>query len=56
MKRISLICLALALGQQPVLAQRGVDAEIDALTARVEKLEGTRAIKKLQRAFRQKGA
>ena len=51
MKRISLICLALALGQQPVLAQRGVDAEIDALTARVEKLEGTRAIKKLQRAF-----
>jgi hypothetical protein len=28
-----------------------VDAEIDALTARVEKLEGARAVKKLQRAF-----
>ncbi|MDR2215243.1 MAG: nuclear transport factor 2 family protein, partial [Nevskiaceae bacterium] len=38
---------------QPVLAAQssGIDAEIDALTARVEKLEGTRAIKKLQRAF-----
>ena len=34
----------------PALAQN-VDAQIDALTARVEKLEGTRAIKKLQRAF-----
>jgi len=30
---------------------QGVEAELDALTARVEKLEGTRAIKKLQRAF-----
>jgi len=44
--------LVLALMQQPALAQqRGVDAEIDALAARVEKLEGTRAVKKLQRAF-----
>jgi hypothetical protein len=32
-------------------AAASVDAEIDALTARVEKLEGTRAVKKLQRAF-----
>jgi hypothetical protein len=32
-------------------AQKNIEAEIDALTARVEKLEGTRAIKKLQRAF-----
>ena len=52
MKRIILIGLALALAQQPALAQRGgIDAEIDMLTARVEKLEGTRAIRKLQRAF-----
>lgn len=50
MKRLVLISLALALAQ-PALAQRGIDAQIDALTARVEKLEGTRAIKKLQRAF-----
>jgi len=51
MKPLSLLCLALVLGQAPVYAQKGIDAEIDALTARVEKLEGTRAIKKLQRAF-----
>ena len=52
MKRLALIVLTLALVQQPAAAQqRGVDAEIDALTARVEKLEGTRAVKKLQRAF-----
>lgn len=51
MKRLILASLAFALAQQPALAQRGLDAEIDALTARVEKLEGTRAIKKLQRAF-----
>ena len=30
---------------------QGVQAEIDALTTRVEKLEGARAVKKLQRAF-----
>jgi hypothetical protein len=52
MKRIVLVGLALALVQQAAFAQRsGVDAEIEALTARVEKLEGTRAVKKLQRAF-----
>jgi hypothetical protein len=32
-------------------AQKNIDAQIDALTVRVEKLEGTRAVKKLQRAF-----
>lgn len=32
-------------------AAQGVDAEIEALTLRVERLEGTRAVKKLQRAF-----
>lgn len=51
MKRCILIGLAFALAQQPAQAQRGIDADIDALTERVEKLEGTRAIKKLQRAF-----
>ena len=52
MKATVLGLFALVLAQQPALAQqRGADAEIDALTARVEKLEGTRAVKKLQRAF-----
>jgi hypothetical protein len=52
MKRIYLIGLAFALLQQTAAAQnKGLDAEVDALTERVEKLEGTRAIKKLQRAF-----
>jgi hypothetical protein len=52
MKALVLGLFALALAQQPALAQqRGVDAEIDALTARVEKLEANRAVKKLQRAF-----
>jgi hypothetical protein len=52
MKRIILIVLAFALVQHAAHAQKGgVDAQIDALTARVEKLEGTRAVKKLQRAF-----
>ena len=40
---------------QPATAQKlspaQIDAEVNALTARVEKLEGTRAVKKLQRAF-----
>lgn len=37
---------------QPALPQDArLDAEIDALTLRVEKLEGQRAVKKLQRAF-----
>lgn len=52
MKRIVLISgLVCLLAQWPAHAQKNIDAEIDALTARVEKLEGTRAIKKLQRAF-----
>ena len=32
-------------------AQKNIAGQIDELTARIEKLEGTRAIKKLQRAF-----
>jgi len=36
---------------QPVTAQSSADREIAALTHRVERLEATRAIKKLQRAF-----
>jgi SnoaL-like domain len=52
MKRLLLFVLALALVQQTAVAQqRGVDAEIQALTTRVERLEGARAVKKLQRAF-----
>lgn len=52
MKRIYLLGLALALVQPPVFAQdKRLDAELTALTERVEALEGTRAIKKLQRAF-----
>ena len=51
MKRWILICLAVALAP-PVHAQsESIEAEIAALTARVEKLEAARAIKKLQRAF-----
>ena len=42
--------LALALPVAPACAA-GADAEIAALTARVEKLEAARAVKKLQRAF-----
>lgn len=51
MKRFILIGVVLALVQQVAYAQKNVDKELDALTARVETLEGTRAIKKLQRAF-----
>lgn len=51
MKRIILVGLAIALAQAAHAQTARVDAEIDALTARVEKLEGTRAVKKLQRAF-----
>ncbi|MBT2187478.1 nuclear transport factor 2 family protein [Sphingobium nicotianae] len=54
MKR-AMIALAgaglLAAMPAPVLAQGNVDAEIAALTLRVQKLEGARAVKKLQRAF-----
>jgi SnoaL-like domain len=52
MKRMILTALSVALFQPVAHAQgASVDAQIDALTARVEKLEGSRAIKKLQRAF-----
>jgi hypothetical protein len=51
MTRALLPGLLCALTQQVAYAQKSVDTEIDALTARVEKLEGTRAVKKLQRAF-----
>ena len=53
MKRSILIGLALMLAQAHAPAQaqsESIDAEVAALTARVEKLEGTRAVKKLQRA------
>ncbi|HEX6993106.1 MAG TPA: nuclear transport factor 2 family protein [Gammaproteobacteria bacterium] len=54
MRASIVICFACALVHAPVHAQSGsidIDAEIAALTARVEKLEAARAIKKLQRAF-----
>jgi hypothetical protein len=52
MNRSILIGLVLVLAQPAAHAQRGsIDAEIATLTERVEKLEGSRAIKKLQRAF-----
>ena len=35
----------------PAMAQSATDAEIDALTLRIERLEGIRAVEKLQRAF-----
>lgn len=50
-KRTLLIALVCAFAQQAAYAQKSVDAEIDSLTARVQKLEGTRAVKKLQEAF-----
>lgn len=39
------------LAASPAMAQGGTDAEIAALILRVQKLEGARAVKKLQRAF-----
>ncbi len=51
LKRTILIGLCCALAQQVAHAQKNVDVEIDALTSRVEKLEGARAVKKLQEAF-----
>jgi hypothetical protein len=51
MRYAPLILLALALAA-PVQAQDAkLDTEIAALTQRVERLEGNRAVKKLQRAF-----
>jgi nucleoside diphosphate kinase len=47
-----LVAAGLFLAAMPVLAATpSLDHEIDALTVRVEKLEGSRAVKKLQRAF-----
>ncbi len=55
MKRIMPMAVLLAVmtasAPAPVLAQGDLDAEIETLTERVEKLEGIRAVKKLQRAF-----
>ncbi|HTM96732.1 MAG TPA: nuclear transport factor 2 family protein [Croceibacterium sp.] len=52
MKRTLVTVLALALLSGTAQAQSTpIDREIDALTQRVEKLEGIRAVKKLQRAF-----
>jgi hypothetical protein len=48
---VMLIVLVCALPQLVAQAQNSVEAEINTLTARVEKLEGTRAVKKLQQAF-----
>jgi len=58
MRRTLLVALALALtaGTQaeaagPAAGDTRLNAEIDALTLRVKKLEGARAVRKLQRAF-----
>lgn len=49
--RVSAVLVWVALlAAAPVQAQ-SVDAQVDQLTQRVERLEGTRAVKKLQRAF-----
>lgn len=44
---LGLLCAA----PTPALAQGSLDAQVDALTNRVERLEANRAVKKLQRAF-----
>lgn len=46
-----LLTIALLVAPAAAMAQSTVAREIEALTLRVEKLEGTRAVKKLQRAF-----
>jgi hypothetical protein len=53
MKRTLVAALALALlsGTAQAQSSTAIDREIDTLTQRVEKLEGIRAVKKLQRAF-----
>ncbi len=51
MKRLLVIGLAGAWLTLGAAQAQNVTAQLDALTVRVEKLEGTRAIKKLQRAF-----
>jgi hypothetical protein len=48
----AVVAVGLLLAATPALAAApSIDQEIDALTVRVEKLEGARAVKKLQRAF-----
>jgi hypothetical protein len=51
MKRILALAALAAAMPQPASAQSAIDREIDGLTERVERLEGIRAVKKLQRAF-----
>jgi hypothetical protein len=48
--RAAVVAAALLAAAAPAHAQ-SVDTQIDQLTHRVERLEGTRAVKKLQRAF-----
>ena len=48
--KVAAAALVLLLAGAPAGAQ-SLDTQIDALTVRVEKLEATRAVKKLQRAF-----
>jgi len=50
-RRLAAAVLAVAVSVATPAAAQSVDAEIAALTLRVERLEGTRAVKKLQRAF-----
>jgi len=47
---IAVVTAAMLAASAPVQAQ-SVDTQIEQLTQRVERLEGTRAVKKLQRAF-----
>lgn len=51
MKVAVLAAAALGLATSPAHAQSALDSEIAELTQRVERLEGHRAVKKLQRAF-----
>ncbi|MEO8309348.1 MAG: nuclear transport factor 2 family protein [Pseudomonadota bacterium] len=51
MKRLLIIGIASALLGIGAAHAQDVGGQLDVLTARVEKLEGTRAVKKLQRAF-----
>lgn len=48
---ITLSLIALNVSAQSTNTASKIDSEIDALTLRIESLEGTRAVKKLQRAF-----
>jgi hypothetical protein len=50
-RRLATLLAAAAMAAAMPVAAQDFDAEIEALTLRVERLEGTRAVKKLQRAF-----